>query len=71
MEKTGIKKNFFTIILLSFAGSIIYGLPYIRSYYYDAYQSLYNLTNVQMGLLGSAYGMLGVFSYILGGVLAD
>lgn len=71
MEKTGIKKNFFTIILLSFAGSIIYGLPYFRSYYYDAYQSLYNLTNVQMGLLGSAYGLLGVFSYILGGVLAD
>lgn len=71
MEKTGIKRNFFTIILLSFAGSIIYGLPYFRSYYYDAYQSLYNLTNVQMGLLGSAYGLLGVFSYILGGVLAD
>lgn len=71
MEKTGIKKNFLTIILLSFAGSIIYGLPYFRSYYYDAYQSLYNLTNVQMGLLGSAYGLLGVFSYILGGVLAD
>lgn len=71
MEKTGIKKNFFTIVLLSFAGSIIYGLPYFRSYYYDAYQSLYHLTNVQMGLLGSAYGLLGVFSYILGGVLAD
>lgn len=71
MEKTGIKKNFFTIVLLSFAGSIIYGLPYFRSYYYDAYQELYNLTNVQMGLLGSAYGLLGVFSYILGGVLAD
>lgn len=24
-----------------------------------------------MGLLGSAYGVLGVFSYIIGGVLAD
>lgn len=70
-EKTGIKKNFLKVILLSFAGSIIYGLPYFRLYYYDAYQKLYQLTNSQMGLLGSAYGLLGVFSYIFGGVLAD
>lgn len=67
----GLKKNVFTIILLSFAGAIIYGLPYFRLYYYDAYQEMYHLTNVQMGLLGSAYGVLGVFSYIFGGVLAD
>lgn len=71
MAKTGYKKNLGTILLLSFAGSIIYGLPYFRSYYYDAYQSMYELTNTQMGLLGSAYGLLGVFSYIIGGVLAD
>lgn len=69
--KAGYRKNLGTIILLSFAGSIIYGLPYFRSYYYDTYQSMYHLTNTQMGLLGSAYGLLGVFSYIIGGVLAD
>lgn len=69
--KTGYRKNLGTIILLAFAGSIIYGLPYFRSYYYDTYQSMYSLTNTQMGLLGSAYGLLGVFSYIIGGVLAD
>lgn len=67
----GLKKNIFKIILLAFAGSIIYGLPYFRLYYYDAYQHMYKLTNTQMGLLGSAYGVLGVFSYILGGILAD
>lgn len=69
--KTGYKKNLGTIILLAFAGSIIYGLPYFRSYYYDTYQSMYQLTNTQMGLLGSAYGLLGVCSYLIGGVLAD
>ncbi|MGN1141866.1 MAG: nitrate/nitrite transporter [Lachnospiraceae bacterium] len=69
--KVGYRKNLGKIILLAFAGSIIYGLPYFRSYYYDTYQSMYNLTNTQMGLLGSAYGLLGVFSYIIGGVLAD
>lgn len=70
-EHAGLKNNLFRIILLSFAGAIIYGLPYFRLYYYDAYQQMYNLTNVQMGLLGSAYGVLGVFSYIVGGILAD
>jgi len=69
--KTGIRKNFFNICLLAFAGSIIYGLPYFRSYYYDAYCEAYNLTNTQMGTLGSAYGLLGLVSYFIGGVLAD
>lgn len=53
--KVGYKKNIGTILLLSFAGSIIYGLPYFRSYYYDTYQAMYHLTNTQMGLLGSAW----------------
>lgn len=70
-EKIGIRKNFFKLCLLAFAGSIIYGLPYFRYYYYDAYVELYNLTNVQMGALGSAFGVVGVLSYIVGGILAD
>lgn len=70
-NNVGIKKNFFTLCLLSFAGSIIYALPYFRGYFYDAYKALYHLTNYQMGALGSAYGLLGVFSYIIGGILAD
>lgn len=65
------KKNIFKILILAFAGSIIYGLPYFRYYYYDAYVSAYGLTNTQMGVLGSAYGVLGVLSYLIGGVLAD
>lgn len=71
MEQNTLKKNFFTLILLSFCGSIIYGLPYFRKYYYDDYMALYNLNNFEMGLLGSAYGLLGLFSYALGGYLAD
>ena len=65
------RKNIFKICLLAFAGSIIYGLPYFRYYYYDAYLSTYGLTNTQMGTLGSAYGLLGLVSYLIGGVLAD
>lgn len=33
--------------------------------------SLYQLNNLEMRLLGSAYGLLGLFSYALGGILAD
>ncbi|AJC90923.1 MFS transporter [Campylobacter subantarcticus] len=70
-ENHGLKNNFFTLLLLSFCGSIIYGLPYFRKYYYDDYMNLYHLNNFEMGLLGSAYGLLGLFSYALGGYLAD
>lgn len=73
MEKKSstLRKNIFTVILLSFSGSLIYGLPYYRYYFYDSYMTVYNLNNVKMGLLGSAYGLLGLVSYILGGMLAD
>ena len=70
-KKSALKKNFLTVILLALAGSIIYGLPYYRFYYYDSYMQLYHLSNVQIGLLGSAYGFLGMLSYLLGGVMAD
>ncbi|MCL2496684.1 MAG: MFS transporter [Clostridiales bacterium] len=70
-EATSLKKNFFRLLLLTTAGATIYTLPYFRSYFYDAYMAMYSLTNVQMGSLGSAYGLLGLLSYLLGGVLAD
>ncbi|MDR1966647.1 MAG: MFS transporter [Synergistaceae bacterium] len=66
-----LKKNFFRLLLLAFSGSTIYGLPYFRLYYYDAYLQVYNLNNTQMGTLGSAYGVLGLLSYLIGGVFAD
>ncbi len=65
------KKNLGKLLLIAFAGSIIYGLPYFRQYYYDAYMEIYHLNNTQMGTLGSAYGLLGLVSYFIGGVLAD
>lgn len=69
--KSGLKKNLFTICILAFAGSIIYAMPYFRNYYYNDYMAVYNLNNMQMGALGSAYGLLGLVSYFIGGVLAD
>lgn len=66
-----LKKNIWRLVLLTAAGSLIYGLPYFRSYYYDAYLEVYNLTNTQMGMFGSMFGVFGAISYLFGGVLAD
>ena len=66
-----LKKNIWKLVLLTAAGSLIYGLPYFRSYYYDAYLDVYNLSNTQMGMFGSMFGIFGAISYLFGGVLAD
>ena len=70
--KVGYKKNIRNHSFVIFCRlQLFMDCHYFRSYYYDTYQAMYHLTNTQMGLLGSAYGVLGVFSYIIGGVLAD
>ncbi|MFV0518155.1 MAG: MFS transporter [Aminipila sp.] len=64
-------KNFLVILLVAASGSIIYGLPYFRYDYYDAYLEAYNLTNTQMGVFGSVLGIFGMISYLFGGIVAD
>ena len=66
-----LKSNLWRLVILTIAGSLIYGLPYFRSYYYDAYLETYHLTNTQMGTFGSIFGILGAVSYLFGGVVAD
>lgn len=66
-----LKRNMFRLIIITIAGAMIYGLPYFRSYYYDSYVQVYHLTNTQMGLFGSLFGIFGAVSYLFGGVVAD
>lgn len=66
-----LRKNFMALIILAVSGSIIYGLPYFRYDYYDAYVTTYHLTNTQMGILGSIFGVFGMISYLFGGYVAD
>ena len=54
-------KNFWAIIIVAFGGAIIYGLPYFRFDYYDAYLATYHLTNTQMGVFGSISSDSGLF----------
>ena len=66
-----LSKNFWAIIIVAFGGAIIYGLPYFRYDYYDAYLEVYNLTDTQMGVFGSILGVFGMISYLFGGIVAD
>ncbi len=64
-------RNFWAIIIVAFGGAIIYGLPYFRYDYYDAYLEVYNLTDTQMGVFGSILGVFGMISYLFGGIVSD
>lgn len=66
-----LKKNIPTLIILIISGAMVYALPYFRSYYYDAFLECFNITNTQMGALGSAYGGFAIIAYFLGGFCAD
>lgn len=71
METAGYKKNRGLILLIALAGMSVYLLPYFRSYYYDAYVAYFGISDLQMGMLGSAYGALTIVGYCLGGWVAD
>lgn len=73
MEKTNksFLSRYIPILLVAFAGAIIYGLPYFRYDYYAAYVKVYNLTDTQMGVFGSILGIFGMISYLFGGFVAD
>ena len=70
MEFTKGRRNFL-VTLLSFMVGMIYFIPYIRISFYDQTVAALQLTNAQMGILGSVYGTLAIFCYGIGGILAQ
>ncbi|MBV1684113.1 MFS transporter [Eubacterium callanderi] len=64
------KRNFL-LIFISIAGGVITFAPYARNLYYDQYLLGFNLTNTQLGMLGSFFGILCLITYIPSGFLAD
>jgi len=66
-----LKKNMPTLIILIISGAFIYALPYFRNYYYDTFVARFNITNTQMGALGSIYGITSTVSFCFGGFCAD
>ncbi len=57
---------------LIMAGEAIFGLPFhVSRYFRPTYVEVFGLSQTQLGVLGSIYGFVATFSYILGGGLAD
>lgn len=66
-----LKHNIPTLVILIVSGAMCYAFPYFRSYYYDTYMEAFGFNDIQMGVLGSAYGSFAILAYFLGGFCAD
>ena len=61
-----------TMFSLIFAGEAIFTLPFhITRYFRPTYVDVLGVTQTQIGILGSTYGVVAMISYLFGGVLAD
>jgi len=67
----GFHINWLALIVLFIGGGIIYLLPYLRGTYYQTLQQALGVTNTQLGVIQSVYGLLTIICYFPGGWLAD
>ena len=66
------KRDLPTIILLILSGECIYILPYVLARIFrPTFLDVFNLSNFELGSLFSVYGIVAIFSYLFGGVIAD
>lgn len=59
------------MLAICICGACVYELPYLSWTYYDAVVAAFNVTDTQMGLLMSVYGIACVVSYLPAGWVAD
>lgn len=72
IESTGGISRFLAIVSLMLAGEAIFGLPFhVSRYFRPAFVDVFDVTQTQLGLMGSLYGAIATVSYLLGGRLAD
>jgi len=61
-----------TMFSLVLAGEAIFGLPFhVSRYFRPTYVEVFDISQTQLGILGSIYGFVAMFAYVLGGGLAD
>ncbi len=69
--RSGLRRSLmlFSLVL---AGEAIYGLPFhVTRYFRPAFLEVFDLTQTQLGILGSLYGFVAMVGYLIGGGLAD
>ena len=66
------KKSIYGLILLILAGEAAFFLPFvIQRVFRPTFLDVFGLTNYQLGICFSVYGLVALFSYFFGGTLAD
>jgi MFS family permease len=70
-NKLRFARSFITLSVLFVGGGSIYILPYLSSYFYIPMKDAMHLSNVQLGLMGSAMGFTSIIFYWPGGWMAD
>ncbi|MGO3750630.1 MFS transporter, partial [Vagococcus salmoninarum] len=71
MTKKSRFRKWLTLFILCLAGGVIYQLPYLRESYYVVMVEVFEVSNTQLGVLMSAFGIVNLLLYIPGGILAD
>lgn len=63
---------FYNIFLLIFAGEAVFILPFVLARIFrPTFLDLFQLNNLELGLCFSVYGIVAVFAYFFGGIVAD
>lgn len=65
------RKRILVLFLLAFGTTAMYSLPYMKSSFYEPMQLSLSLSHTQIGNILSLYGIIGMFSYFIGGWFAD
>lgn len=70
--KTPFLQSAYRLLLLILAGEAIFLLPFVLSRIFrPTFLAVFALTNYQLGICFSIYGVVALLSYLYGGVLAD
>ena len=60
-----------TLVAIGYCGGTIWTLPYIRYVFYDQMIQTMNITNTQVGLLGTVFSAVAIVRNIPGAYLSD
>lgn len=70
MQNSTLRK-YLILIFCGITGSAIYRLPFLRETYYEVMKQAIGVTNYELGMLMSAYGIVNFILYLPGGWIAD
>ena len=70
-QEVNIWHNLGILAVLFCGGAFMYLLPYCKNTYYVPLMQALHVNNTQLGMMGSAFGISAMLSYLPGGWLAD